>query len=152
MLRVYEFELFEDDGLIMAFPFDFDGGTQGENVAEASEMAADWLKTEVECRLMDGEEMPEATLGHEPERGGRILLVAVDAGLETIDAVPAHEAADMLGVSRARVSQASQVGHAVGLSQGPRHVRDGGERERKAFGIAEAGPPQGFARHRVRQR
>lgn len=118
MLRVYEFELFEDDGLIMAFPFDFDGGTQGENVAEASEMAADWLKTEVECRLMDGEEMPEATLGHEPERGGRILLVAVDAGLETIDAVPAHEAADMLGVSRARVSQLLKSGMLSGYRKG----------------------------------
>lgn len=105
MLYVYEFELFESEGWTIAFPFDFDGGTQGKDLRQAAEMAADWLKTEIEYRLMDGEDIPEATLGHEPERGGRVLLVAVEASLDTVESVTATEAASMLGVSRPRISQ-----------------------------------------------
>ena len=33
MLRVYEFEVFEDGGLFLALPYDFDGGTQGGTFA-----------------------------------------------------------------------------------------------------------------------
>ena len=119
MLHVYEFELFEDEGLILAFPFDFDGGTQGSTIAEATEMAADWLKLEIEHRLMNGEVVPEATLGHEPMReGGRILLVAVEASLDTVPAVTASEAAELLGVSRARVSQMLKTGQLKGFRRG----------------------------------
>ena len=51
--------------LLTRFPFDFDGGTQGADLAEVSAMAADWLKLEIEFRLMDGRDIPEATFGHE---------------------------------------------------------------------------------------
>lgn len=120
MLYVYEFELFkEEDGWILAFPFDFNGGTQGADVAEATEMAADWLKLEIEHRLMNGEDIPEATLGHEPLReGGRILLVAIEASLDTVPAVTASEAAELLGVSRARVSQMLKAGLLKGFRKG----------------------------------
>ena len=37
MLHVYEFEVFKgQDGWLLAFPFDFDGGTQGADLAEVS--------------------------------------------------------------------------------------------------------------------
>lgn len=122
MLYVYEFELFTgQDGWIIARPFDFEGATQGADVAEASEMAADWLRTEIEYRLMDSRDIPEATLGHEPARkNGRNLLVAVEASLDGIPAVPASEAAKILGVSRARVSQMRKAC----LLQGFRKGRD----------------------------
>ena len=120
MLYVYEFELFEgEDGWILAFPFDFDGETQGADLAEAAAMAADWLKLEIEHRLMHGEDIPEATLGHEPTReDGRVLLVAVEAGLDTIPAVTASEAAELLGVSRARVSQMLKADLLEGFRKG----------------------------------
>lgn len=106
MLYVYEFELVKDGKHIAAFPYDFDGGTQGIDLAEVSEMAADWLRSEIEYRLMGNEEIPEATLGHEPEReGGRVVIVAVDVSLDSVKTVSASKAAEMLGVSNGRVSQ-----------------------------------------------
>lgn len=119
MLHVYEFEVFDDDGVLVALPFDFEGGTQGADTREVAEMAADWLKTEIEQRIISGEEVPIETLGHEPEReGGRILIVAVDASIDTVDAVSASEAARMLGVSNGRVSQMVKAGKLQGFKKG----------------------------------
>lgn len=118
MLAVYEFELFEDEGLVLAFPFDMEGGTQGRDVREASEMAADWLKGEVEHRMMTGEPLPEATFGNEPRQGGRVAIVAVDADLDSVETVAASDAAEMLGVSRARVSQMLSSGLLEGYRKG----------------------------------
>ena len=118
MLAVYEFELFEDEGLVLAFPFDFDGGTQGGDIKEASEMAADWLKGEVEHRMMAGKPVPEATFGNEPQHGGRIAIVAVDANPDSVEAVAASDAADMLGVTRGRVSQMIASGQLEGYKKG----------------------------------
>lgn len=120
MLYVCEFELVEEEGEILAFPFDFPGGTQGRDLAEASKMAADWLKTELEYRLMERECIPDMTLGHDPVRGGRVLLVAVEASLDTIKSVTATQAASLLGVSRPRVSQMVRAN----LLQGFRKGRD----------------------------
>lgn len=118
MLAVYEFELFEDEGFVLAFPFDFDGGTQGGDIKEASEMAADWLKGELEHRMMAGAPWPEATFGNDPEHGGRIAIVAVDADLDSVETVAASDAAEMLGVSRARVSQMLSGGLLTGYRKG----------------------------------
>lgn len=54
-------------------------------------MAADWLKTALEYRLMEGECIPDMTLGHDPVRGGRVLLVAVEASLDTVKSVTATQ-------------------------------------------------------------
>ena len=105
MFHVYEFEVFEDEGSYLAVPFDLQGGTQGETLAEACEMAADWLRTECEFRAMRDEGFPAATFGNVPRHGGRILLVGVDAGCDTVRKVTASEAARRLGVSPGRVTQ-----------------------------------------------
>ena len=119
MVYVFEFELVEEgDGWVVSYPFDFDGATQGFGIAEASEMSADWLKTMLEHRILAGESVPDATLGNEPRRGGRILLVAVEAGLETVDVVSAKEAAEMLGVTKGRVSQLLKAGKLLGYRKG----------------------------------
>lgn len=104
-LYAYEFEILQGEKYLLAFPFDFAGGTQGESIKDVTENAADWLKMQLEERLMSNIEIPAATYGNEPKEGGRVLLVAIEASLDTIDAVPAYKAAEMLGVSRGRVTQ-----------------------------------------------
>ena len=49
--------------------------------------------------------MHAPNFGHEPQRGGKIIAVAVSRELNDIPSVPAADAARMLGVSSARVSQ-----------------------------------------------
>lgn len=60
------------------------GGTQGATIDEVCRMAADWLQTEMEYRDMDGEDFPEATFGNEPKHGGQTLIVAINAGRDTV--------------------------------------------------------------------
>lgn len=119
MLYVFEFELVEEgDGWVVSYPFDFEGATQGFGLAEASEMSADWLKAMLEHRIMTGESIPDATLGNAPKRGGRVLLVAVEASLETVGVVSAKDAAEMLGVTKGRVSQLLKAGKLLGYRKG----------------------------------
>lgn len=110
MVYMCEFELYENDGCVVAWPFEMGEGTFGDDIRDAVESAVDWLRGFVEGRLMRGEAMPEARLGHTPEHGGRIVVVAVECSLERIDAVAAAEAARLLGVSAARVSQMCEAG------------------------------------------
>lgn len=117
MLYVYEFELIVDDDYIVAFPFDFEGGTQGVDYAEVAEMAADWLRCTIEGMLMDGDPIPEPTLGH-AEEGKQVLLVAIDVSLDTIDKVSASEAAEILGVTPGRISQMLKTARLIGYKDG----------------------------------
>ena len=110
MLHVYEFEVFEDDGMVLAFPYDMEGGTQGVDFKDACEMAADWLQLEMEHRAMRGEPFPEATFDNEPRHGGRNVVVAVNAGKDTVPKVLPSEAARMLGVTPGRVTQMMDAG------------------------------------------
>lgn len=120
MLHVYEFEVFKDpdEGGYLAFPFDMDGGTQGDSIQEVSEMAADWLQTEIEHRAIHGIPLPNATFGNELKHGGERLLVSVSAGRDTVDAVSASEAANRLGVSPSRVSHMLRSGLLEGWREG----------------------------------
>ncbi len=104
MVHVYEFEVYESEQRLLASPFDFEGGTEGHDMREVAEYAADWLKLEIEFRAMEGTPLPEPTFDNEPRHGGRIMWVAVDAGLHTIPRMTAAEAARALGVSPSRVS------------------------------------------------
>lgn len=54
---------------------------------------------------MGGIELPAQDFGHEPQYGGKIIAVAVSRELNDIPAVTAADAARMLSVSSARVSQ-----------------------------------------------
>lgn len=110
MLHVYEFDVFEDEDVLLALPFDMEGGTQGADFREACEMAADWLKTEMEHRVMRGLPFPEATFGNESRHGGRTVIVAVDASKKTVPRMTAAAAARELGVTPGRVSQMVKAG------------------------------------------
>ncbi len=94
MFYTQEFELVSDEGAIVALPFDLEGGTQGATVAEAMEMAGDWLRGEVLAYLEAGEEPPAPTFGNEPAQGGRVVLVGVYASLSDVPSVSAAEAAN----------------------------------------------------------
>ncbi|WP_165247809.1 MarR family transcriptional regulator [Adlercreutzia sp. ZJ141] len=110
MLYVYEFEVFEDDGLFLAFPYDMDGGTQGANFREVCEMTADWLQAEMEHRAMHDQVFPEPTFGNKPEHGGQNLVVAVNAGKDTVPRMTSAAAARELGITPGRVSQMVKAG------------------------------------------
>ena len=58
----------------------------------------------------DGIELPAPDFGHEPRHGGKIIAVAVSRELADIPAVTAANAARILGVSSARVSQLINAG------------------------------------------
>lgn len=106
-MYICEFEFVEDGGWFLCWPF-WPGrcdGIQSENFDEAVEMAADRLKSMVLDYLMKGEKVPRLTLGNAPQRGGRVMAIAVDASLLEAPAVTEKEAAERLGISHARVSQ-----------------------------------------------
>lgn len=104
MIHVYEFEVFKGEQFLIALPFDFEGGTQGTDMRDLADSAADWLRLEIEHRAINGAPLPTPTFDNEPRHGGRVIWVAVDAGLHTVPRVTAAEAARMLGVSPSRVS------------------------------------------------
>ena len=105
MLFLCEFELRIEEGMYVAMPFGLEGGTCGIDPQDAAEMAYDWLRMTGEDLLMRGEDLPKLPLGNQPQEGGKILLVGADVSLDAINKVTASEAAEMLGVSRSRVSQ-----------------------------------------------
>lgn len=99
-----EFELFKDGDMWLAMPLGMLGGTEGHNHEEAIEMACDWLRMMAEHAEIRGIELSEQKPGLPLEHGGERLIVCVQTGRELIDTVSASEAANMLGISRARVS------------------------------------------------
>ena len=110
MTCIYEFEFFEEDGAVVALPFDMDGGTMGENLNSAVAMASDWLREMGNYALIDGTALPTPTFGNVPQHGGTVIAVSAVCSLDAIPAVTASEAANMLGVTRQRVSQMCRSG------------------------------------------
>lgn len=105
MFVIQEFELFEEDGWVLAFPFDLPGATEGHDFEDAAEMAADWLKCNAEDWLIHGIDPPKPTFGNDPVHGGRVILIGVEVTRDAIPTMSASEAAEKLGVSRPRVTQ-----------------------------------------------
>lgn len=121
MMHVYEFEIFpsEKSSMLVVLPFDLAGGTQGKDFAEACEMAADWLQTEMEHRAMHDLPFPEATFGNEPKHpGGQVVIMAVNAGTDTVKKMSASDAARKLGVTPGRVTQMVKANKLEGFKEG----------------------------------
>lgn len=112
MVYAWEFEFFDSDGIVDAVPCGSlgGGGTFGSDLNDAIESAADFLACMVDDHLMGGIELPAPDFGHQPQHGGKIIAVAVSRELGDIPAVTAADAARMLGVSSARVSQLINAG------------------------------------------
>lgn len=124
MVYIWEFEFFEDDGCVNAFPCGElgRGATFGDDLEDAVESAADFLAEAVDDHLMNGTELPPMSFGHEPERGGRIIAIAVERKLGDIPAMTAADAARELGVSSARVSQLINAGLLDSWKDGTRRM------------------------------
>ena len=73
--------------------------------ADACEMAAEWLQGECEYQAIHDEPFPKQTFGNQPKNGGKVVIVAVNADKGTVRKVNASRAAEMLGVTKGRVSQ-----------------------------------------------
>ncbi len=143
MLRIYEFEVFPEDGLFAVQPFDFEGATMGTDFADACKNAADWLRTNCEMMEIERVPLPEPTLGNVAEHGGRVVIVAVDAGLDTIRKMTASEAARALGVSPGRVTQMISAGLLSAWREGSRTwVTTDSVEARKAEGARPGRPPK----------
>ncbi len=122
MLVVREFEFFQGEKYMVAWPCDMGGGTFGEDMQDAIESAADWLYQTVLFDLIEGKETEGGKLGHEPEHGGKIIVVAVDCDLARANAVTAADAARLLGVSSARVIQMCDNAQLVSWKDGTKRM------------------------------
>ena len=118
MQYTYEFEMWRGEFAWIAAPFDLAGITQGVDVEDVCESAADLLRELAREYLMRGEIPPKATFGHEPSHGGVRLVVSVDATLDDIEKVSAAQAAELLGVRRSRVTAMLQSGLLEGWKDG----------------------------------
>ncbi|NLG10067.1 MAG: type II toxin-antitoxin system HicB family antitoxin [Coriobacteriaceae bacterium] len=79
--------------------------TFGDGMTEALNMADDALKTFVAALLKFGDPIPEPTFGHKAPEGGMVIALSFETDASYIvDEVSPSEAAEMLGVSRPRVS------------------------------------------------
>lgn len=118
-MYVYEFEFFKSEKFILAEAFDLkDWMTQGEDMDDAIFMAADLLKAIVEDSLIHNLKLPTPSYGHKPRHGGQVMVIAVSTSLNDINAIHASEAAERLGVSRARVSNMLRDGVLEGFRRG----------------------------------
>lgn len=72
-----EFEFIDHGDRVLAFPFwpGYVAGTEGYDMDDAVDMARDLLCILVEDCAERGEELPQLTFGHEPERGGTVMEV-----------------------------------------------------------------------------
>jgi excisionase family DNA binding protein len=103
---VYEIELTPDHGSYSVRVPDLDGCfTAGDDIKDALNMADDALKTFVAALLKFGDPLPEPTFGHVAPEGGLVIALSFETDASYIvDEVSPSEAAEMLGVSRPRVS------------------------------------------------
>lgn len=76
MQYTYEFEMWRGEFAWIAAPFDLVGITQGVDVEDVCESAADLLRELAREYLMRGETPPKATFDHEPSHGGVRLIVS----------------------------------------------------------------------------
>lgn len=142
MLVINEFEFFENEGMVCAFPFDREGATCGKDLDDAVAMAADWLYETVKYETIDGINQPEATFGHKPQHGGQVMIIAVDFDLNKVDAVTAADAARMLGVSSARIAQMCNKGLLTSWKEGSKRLILRDSVEARLESMPKAGRPR----------
>ena len=120
MLYLYEVEIFKDDDCYIAVPFDFDGATEGFSKLDCLEMASDLLTTEIQHKLMHGDELTKPTIDN--------------TSLSSIPRMLKAEAARELGISQGRVSQLIRAGKLeTFLYQGKEYVTKASVDARKQY-------------------
>lgn len=118
MQYTYEFEMWRGEKQWLIEPFGLLGITQGEDVADACESAADLLREIICDYLMKGEKPPSPSFENDLLHDGVRVIVSVDASLNDVDKVSASKAAEILGVSRGRITAMVQSGLLDGWKEG----------------------------------
>ncbi|MGN0038255.1 MAG: helix-turn-helix domain-containing protein [Coriobacteriales bacterium] len=115
----YECELCEDaSGWSAVLPDGFGKAVHAPSREKAAQKAASSLKAGVMRRLLCGEPVPQPEHLEAPScEGGMLLAVVADVDTDGLR-VTASEAADILGVSNARVTQLLDSGKLVGYREG----------------------------------
>lgn len=144
MIYVWEFEFFDSGGMVDAVPCGSlgGGGTFGFDLNDAIASAADFLACMVDDHLMGGVDLPAPDFGHEPQNGGKIIAVAVSRELGDIPAITAADAARMLGVSSARVSQLIGAGLLESWRDGTKRMVSKASVEARLADSPKAGRPK----------
>lgn len=144
MVYVWEFEFFDSGGMVDAVPCGSlgGGGTFGSDLNDAVASAADYLVCMVDDHLMGGVDLPAPDFGHEPLNGGKIIAIAVSRELGDIPAVTAADAARMLGVSSARVSQLIGAGLLDSWRDGTKRMVSKASVEARLADSPKAGRPK----------
>ncbi len=144
MVYVWEFEFFDSGGMVDAVPCGSlgGGGTFGSGLNDAVASAADFLSCMVDDHLMGGIDLPAPDFGHEPQNGGKIIAVAVSRELGDIPAITAADAARMLGVSSARVSQLIGAGLLDSWRDGTKRMVSKASVEARLADSPKAGRPK----------
>lgn len=110
---IYEVELRPDEGggYCVRVP-DLPGCiSEGDTIEEAVSMGADALKTFVASLIKHGDVIPSPVFGHETPEGGMVVAIYFETDASyIIDAVSPSEAAEMMGLSRGRISQMIKTG------------------------------------------
>lgn len=110
MQYTYECELWRGEKEWCIAPFGIEGITQGKDVEDACESAADLLREIIRMYLLHGERPPAPSFGNDVQRNGVRVIVSVDPALDEIEKLSASEAARILGVSRSRVTAMIESG------------------------------------------
>lgn len=141
---VCEFEFVEDGDVVLAWPFwpGYIACTEGYGLDDAVVMAADWLRIMVLDCLAKGEAIPACGFGHEPERGGKVIAVAIEADLSEVPAMTAAEAARTLGISTARVAQLCKAGQLDSWKVGGTRMVSRESVEMRLSDVPSAGRPR----------
>lgn len=120
LVRIYyECELCEEPGgWCVVLPDGFGSVVRAASREKVGQKAVDSLKAGVLRRLLTGEPVPEPTYVTEPLRdGSRVLAVTAEVDMQGFR-VTATEAADILGLSNARVTQLLEDGKLIGYREG----------------------------------
>ena len=144
MIYVWEFEFFDSGGMVDAVPCGSlgGGGTFGSDLNDPIASAADFLACMVDDHLMGGVDLPAPDFGHEPQNGGKIIAVAVSRELGDVPAITAADAARMLGVSSARVSQLIGAGLLESWRDGTKRMVSKASVEARLADSPKAGRPK----------
>lgn len=118
MQYTYEFEMWRGEGQWCIAPFGFDGATQGEDVSDACESAADWLRETILDCMMDGRALPAPKFNNRLQHDGVRVVVSVDVSLDQVARMSAAEAARELGLSRPRITAMVNSGKLDGWREG----------------------------------
>ena len=118
MRYTYEFELYKGEKYLIAAPFDFGGATFGDGYIDAIDAASDWLAETIKDYLLHNKKLPEPTFENSPIHNGRIVALSIETSLDTIPTMLASQAANKLGVTRARITQLMDSGSLEGYKKG----------------------------------